>query len=132
VPKARQTPLLLNPQDNLNNPTGSKKAYFMIRDKHEQAADSSVDRHRFDADPVPDQNFHVDADPDPHADPTPIFKHDEKSEFYFYSLSQHCQFTIIYLSHQGQVSKFSVLKFSGKVYKLLSWFGIYTDADPAK
>ncbi len=57
-----------------------------------------MDRYRFDADLDPDQNFHVDADPDPerdpdwhennagpHADPTPIFKHVGKSEFYFYS-----------------------------------------------
>jgi hypothetical protein len=43
-----------------------------------------VDRHRFDADPDPEPNFHVDADPDlhqnfadPHADPTSSFKHVE-------------------------------------------------------
>ncbi len=56
-----------------------------------------MDRHRFKADPVPDQNFHVDADPDrerdpdwhqnnadPHANPTPSFTHVGKSEFSFY------------------------------------------------
>jgi hypothetical protein len=38
-----------------------------------------VDRHPFDADPEP--NFHLDADP--HEDPTPNFKHAEKSELFF-------------------------------------------------
>jgi hypothetical protein len=37
-----------------------------------------VGRHRFDADPEP--TFHFDADPD--LDPTPTFKHVEKSEFF--------------------------------------------------
>jgi hypothetical protein len=46
------------------------------------------DRHRFDADPYPDQDFHVDADPDPdryqndadcRADPTPSLTYFRKS-----------------------------------------------------
>jgi hypothetical protein len=56
-----------------------------------------VDRHRFNADPDSDPNFHLDADPDqdpdpvrhqnntdPHADPTPSFTHVGKSEFVLY------------------------------------------------
>ncbi len=53
-----------------------------------------MDRHRVDADP--DLDVDVDADPDPdsdwkqnnahpQADPTPSFKHFEKSQFCFYN-----------------------------------------------
>ncbi len=58
---------------------------------------SVVDRHRFDADPDPDPNFHVDAsqgpdsDPDwhqnyavPHANPTPSFTHVGKCDFFYF------------------------------------------------
>ncbi len=67
-----------------------------------------MDRHRLDADPDPDPNFHVDAsqgpDPDwhpnfavPHADPTPSFTYAGKSDFsYFWS--QHCHITMFYFS----------------------------------
>ncbi len=56
-----------------------------------------MDRHRFDA--APDQDFHVANDPDPdwhqydadpHADPTPSFKHVGKSEFTHSFASLQC------------------------------------------
>jgi hypothetical protein len=36
---------------------------------------SVVDRHRFDADPDPDQTFHFDVDPDSYPDPTLVALH---------------------------------------------------------
>jgi hypothetical protein len=58
-------------------------------------ADSSVDRHRFVADPDP--AWHKN-NADPHADPTPILSMLENQNFIFI-LSQHCQFTTFF-SHQ--------------------------------
>jgi hypothetical protein len=40
-----------------------------------------LDWHRFDADPHPDLNFHIDVDPDR----IPNFTHVGKSEFFLYS-----------------------------------------------
>ncbi len=75
-----------------------------------------MDRHRLDVDPDPDTNFHVNAGPDsgpdwhqkirndanPRADPTSSFTLLENQNI-FYFLSQLCQFSMFYLSHQCQM-----------------------------
>ncbi len=58
-----------------------------------------MDRHRFDADPDPDSNFHVDTNPDPD---TPDFAHVGKSEFSLLLITALLSFTMLYLSHQCQ------------------------------
>jgi hypothetical protein len=65
-----------------------------------------VDGNRLD----PDPNFHFYADPDLDPDriktiPVPVHMRMAlvgKSEILFYFFSQHCQFAVYYLSHQGQ------------------------------
>ncbi len=76
-----------------------------------------MDRHRFDADLYPDLNWHQN-DADPHADSS-------YKPIYFFTLSQHCQFTMFYfcLSHQFQMSIIfiifdRILKFSEKSFFL--------------
>ncbi len=91
-----------------------------------------MDRHRFHADPDP--NFHFDADPDPDTDwhqngadpyayPSPSLAHAGNFNNFFTFQSQHCQFTMVYLSHQCKdVIIFSILDsmefISGKKYSL--------------
>jgi hypothetical protein len=62
-----------------------------------------VDRHSFDANPdFSDPNFHSDADPDPHPDPTSSFTQVENPKF-FLLLFVQCQFTAtiakVFLNH---------------------------------
>jgi hypothetical protein len=54
-----------------------------------------------DADPDPDPDRHQNS-ADPRGDPTPSITLVRKSEF-FYFVSQHCQFTMFYISHQCQM-----------------------------
>jgi hypothetical protein len=85
-----------------------------------------VDRHRFNADPDLNPNFHVDADPDPHPDwqqydADPHTEH--VGNFFFYFSSQHCchcKFSMFYLSHQCHMCFIldSIFKFSGKKFSL--------------
>jgi hypothetical protein len=74
---------------------------------------SSVDRHRFDAEPDPNRNLHFDVDPDPdsdldlhhndadfHADPSPCFTH---VGFLLLLSLQLRLFTTFSISHQRQM-----------------------------
>jgi hypothetical protein len=47
-----------------------------------------VDRHRFDADPNPDQTYHFDADPNPDTDATPSLTNVGKSEIFLFLLTE--------------------------------------------
>ncbi len=111
---------------------------------------SVVDRHRFDANLDPDQNFHVDADQDPGPDPdwhqndadpqadaTPSFTHVGQF-FCAFSLS-FASLQSFYLSHQCQRCRNlkyleSVFKFFGKsrVHQIFHMPCIDTNPDPAK
>jgi hypothetical protein len=90
-----------------------------------------VDRLRFDADPDPDTNFHVDTNSDPDS---LDFTHVGKSYFFYTFNCSRSQFFIFLISVKNAIILSilaSILKFCGKIFLYQSYYmpGISTDPD---